>query len=604
MKEKQLQTYSDEMCDWLLELGYTHCFFVAGGNIMHLLNSARTKFQCIPVVHEVSAGIAAEYFNELNLDSDEKAFALVTAGPGLTNIVTAIAAAHMESRSLLVIGGQVKSSDLSLGSVRQRGIQEIDGIAIVKSICKVAKSLSAPISKAEFLEIESQLHSDRHGPVFLEICLDVQGQARTPSEQEVISAFTKNTLPAIPESSIEKVANILLDSERPVFLIGGGISRATYKKLAPQFEKLGVPLMATWNGADRIPNDSPIFWGRPNTWGMRYSNILIQQADVIVAVGTRLGLQHTGFNWQEFGQLSKIIQVDIDKSELEKGHPTLHLGIHADAEDFLIKLLEQLADFEISIKPWLQLGKKVKENFPLSDVNNNSFEGHWNPYDFMKLISQQMRKGDVLVPSSSGAAETVAMQAAELPAGTFVVTNKGMASMGYGLAGAIGAAFKTKSRVFHIEGDGGFAQNLQELGTIRVNNLAVKTFIFDNGGYASIRMTQKSYFDGQILGCGIDSGLGLPDWLRLFEAFGITCRTIAPTQTFNTEFLDELNDDQPRAFLIPIHQDQTYFPKITSRILPNGAMASNPLHLMSPDLSEVEIREFLPHLASNILGNS
>ena len=595
-----MKTYSDEMCDWLIELGYTHCFFVAGGNIMHLLNSARSRFQCVPVVHEVSAGIAAEYFNELNLDSNAKAFALVTAGPGLTNIVTAIAASHMESRSLLVIGGQVKSSDLSLGSVRQRGIQEIDGVAIVKSICKVAKSLSEPISKAEFLEIESQLHSGRKGPVFLEICLDVQGQKGAPSDQEFMGESIAHTIPAIPETSIQEVSKLLRQSERPVFLVGGGVSRAAWNQLSPRFEKLGVPLMATWNGADRISSESPLFWGRPNTWGMRYSNILIQQADVIVAVGTRLGLQHTGFNWQEFAPLSKIVHVDIDRNEIEKGHPTLHFGIQGDAQDFLTKLLDDLESTEISIEPWLQFGKKVKEKFPLSDTKNNSFEGYWNPYEFMKLISQQMHKGDVLVPSSSGAAETVAMQAAEMSAGTFVVTDKGMASMGYGLAGAIGAAFKTKARVFHIEGDGGFAQNLQELGTVKVNNLPVKTFIFDNGGYASIRMTQKSYFDGQIIGCGIDSGLGLPDWSKLFAAFGITCRTIAPTKVFEKAFLEELDDDEPRAFLIPIHQDQTYFPKISSHILPNGTMASKPLHLMSPDLSEDEIKEFLPYLGSTI----
>ena len=154
-----MKTYSDEICYAMGALGYTHCFFVAGGNIMHLLNSARLRFECIPVVHEVSAGIASEYFNEINLESDSKAFALVTAGPGLTNIVTAIAAAHMESRALLVIGGQVKSSDLSLGKVRQRGIQEVDGVEIVKSICKVAKSLATPMPKSEFLEIELQMNS-------------------------------------------------------------------------------------------------------------------------------------------------------------------------------------------------------------------------------------------------------------------------------------------------------------------------------------------------------------------------------------------------------------------------------------------------------------
>ena len=118
-----MKTYSDQICDWLVEQGYTHCFFVAGGNIMHILNSARLRFNCIPVVHEVSAGIAAEYFNELDLNDKSKAFALVTAGPGLTNIITAIAGAYLESRPLLVIGGQVKSSDVSLNKVRQRGIQ-------------------------------------------------------------------------------------------------------------------------------------------------------------------------------------------------------------------------------------------------------------------------------------------------------------------------------------------------------------------------------------------------------------------------------------------------------------------------------------------------
>ena len=143
-----MQTYSDQMVDWLVEEGFTHCFFVAGGNIMHILNSVRKRLKCVPVVHEVTAGIAAEYFNELSTNG-EKAFALVTAGPGLTNVITAMASAHMESRSLLVIGGQVKSEDLSHGAVRQRGIQEIDGVELVKSICKAAIRIEKPIKKSE-----------------------------------------------------------------------------------------------------------------------------------------------------------------------------------------------------------------------------------------------------------------------------------------------------------------------------------------------------------------------------------------------------------------------------------------------------------------------
>ena len=133
---------------------YTHCYFVAGGNTMHLLDAARKVFKCIPVINEVAAGIAAEYFNESNSEGN-KAFALVTAGPGLTNILSAIAGAYLESRELLVIGGQVKSSDLKSPELRQRGIQEIDGVALARPLTNVTALLYQTISKKSFQKIIS-----------------------------------------------------------------------------------------------------------------------------------------------------------------------------------------------------------------------------------------------------------------------------------------------------------------------------------------------------------------------------------------------------------------------------------------------------------------
>ncbi|MFM8002657.1 MAG: thiamine pyrophosphate-binding protein, partial [Actinomycetota bacterium] len=153
---------------------YSHCFFVSGGNSMHLLNAARQRMTCIPVVHEVSAGIAAEYFNESSL-SEGRAFVLLTAGPGLTNVVTALAGAYLESRELLVLGGQVKSSDLATAGLRQRGIQEVDGVAVAQPVVKVAKRIDKPISRSEFETLVRGSSLDRKGPVFLEICLDAQG---------------------------------------------------------------------------------------------------------------------------------------------------------------------------------------------------------------------------------------------------------------------------------------------------------------------------------------------------------------------------------------------------------------------------------------------
>ena len=167
--------YSDQFILWLKELGYTHCFFVAGGNIMHLVESASKHMKCVPVVHEVTAGIAVEYFNESNLNSDNKAFALVTAGPGLTNILTAMAGAYLESRELLVVGGQVKSTDLKQGDLRQLGIQEVDGISVAKNFAVDVLRIEKPLAKSEVIPKVVRGSTPRKGPVFIEFCLDAQG---------------------------------------------------------------------------------------------------------------------------------------------------------------------------------------------------------------------------------------------------------------------------------------------------------------------------------------------------------------------------------------------------------------------------------------------
>jgi acetolactate synthase-1/2/3 large subunit len=580
------------------EENYTHCYFVAGGNTMHLLDAARKIFKCVPVVNEVAAGIATEYFNESNKDG-YKAFALVTAGPGLTNIVTAIAGAFLESRELLVIGGQVKTSDLKSSEMRQRGIQEIDGRAIVGPITVSARLIDAQLP---FSSIQKFLNSSkRPGPVFLEIPLDVQGSnldntvESTQVDWKVSKGFTGE------ENHLDELLNDLKLSERPVLLLGGGVSRKLAKKLNKDLQQCGIPIMTTWNGMDRYGSNLPNYWGRPNTWGQRSANILLQQSDLIIAVGTRLGLQQTGFAWEQFAPLAEIYQVDIDLVELEKGHPKIKQGIQQDADKFLESLLTQFRDFEFKIDTWLSFGEKVQKAFPLNDAGNVTTKGFISPFEFMDELSIQLESTDVIIPCSSGGAFTVTMQAFSPKYGQTIITNKGLASMGYGLSGAIGAAESTQSRTILIEGDGGFAQNLQELGTVAAQGLNIKVFIFSNSGYASIRMTQKNYFAGAYLGCDIDTGLGLPDWKHIAAAYGIKFFSLNSSETLKEDIGQILEDHEPCFIEVKIDPDQTYFPKITSRILANGTMASNPLHLMSPDLSNEEINEFLPYLASTIL---
>lgn len=585
--------YSDLLADWLVSLGYTHCFFVAGGNIMHLLESCSHKLKCVPVVHEVAAGIAAEYLNEVHLGS--KAFALVTAGPGLTNIITALGGAFLESRELLVIGGQVKVSDLSRSEVRQRGIQEIDGVAIAKPVTERSELIESVIDQATFAELTYSGQRGRKGPIFLEIPLDIQGaQVDETALSGPIPGFQPQFQP-IPNEVIADLMERVKRAERPVLLLGAGIDRSTSLELQQQLAAAGVPIMVTWNAMDRLGADHPMYFGRPNTWGMRYSNILLQQADLVVALGTRLSIQQSGFNWQQFVPVGEIVQVDCDSTELTKGHPKVAIPICGDANLVLRELVAQpLGDHDA----WVDFCRQTRDTLPLVEPVNHTGEGFLSPYVFAEKLSGLATPDDLVIPCSSGSAFTVMMQTFAQKLGQRIVTNKGLASMGYGLSGAIGAALAGNGRrTILVEGDGGFTQNLQELGTVAANQLNLKIFLFDDDGYASIRMTQKNYFGGRYVGCDIATGLGIPKWELLFPAYSVPVMRLGPGFETDLAFLKAFNEPGAYAFLVHIDPNQTYFPKISSRVTASGSMESNPLHRMTPDLDDeiaAKVFRYLP----------
>jgi len=575
--------YSELFCTWLTELGYTHCFFVAGGAVMHLLDGARKRFTCVAFVHEVAAGIAAEYFNESG--GEGKAFVLVTAGPGLTNIVTAVANAWLESRELLIVGGQVKRPDLASGGIRQRGIQEIDGRSIVSPITVASVRVEEPWSRSRIMEVVAKGRQHRPGPVFMELCLDAQGapvDAQAYEDGDDLPPMGPGVDAELrAREAVARVAGLLRQAERPLLLIGGGVTRDTAKSVRGGLKRIDIPVMTTWNGADRVSSEESYYVGRPNTWGERSANVILRQADCIVALGTRLGLQQTGFNWKEFGRHATLVQVDIDRAELEKGHPKVDVPVAADANT----LLRELVTLEYGDKSeWLTFARSVRELLPLDDAANTTAPGYVSPYAFCRQLSAAASPEDLIIPCSSGGGNSVPMQSLELR-GQTVVTNKGLASMGVGLAGAIGAALAhPQRRTLLIEGDGGFAQNLQELGTAAINALNLKIFIFANNGYASIRSTQNNYFGGAYLGCDAASGLGFPDWHSLFPAFGIPVMMLDERGLACAEAGNMMRDAGPRAFIVPIDPLQTYYPRITSQVTATGSMESNPLHLMTPEL--------------------
>ena len=595
--------YSDYFIDSLVELGYTHCFFVGGGNVMHLLESARTRLECIAVVHEVSAGIAAEYFNVAHRSDGKRAFALVTAGPGITNMATAIGGAWLESRELLIVGGQARTEFISHPEVRQIGHQQIDGRSIVEPMSKLSVTIIEPFSRNELKSLTDTSKTGRKGPVFLEICLDVTAMEIDEESLNKITSSTATVAKEFIESdnhAIEELVTLMKSSTRPLILVGGGLDFSHFKKLWHEIETLNIPVATTWNAADYLDSSHDLYAGRPNTYGMRWANTVIQQSDLLITFGARLGLQQTGFAWQEFVPEGKIIRIELDEKEIALNQPQTYLDIHMDAGTALSLMLAEISRIHLKINTvnWLEFIKGVRESLPIVEDATFQYPDYVNPFELVSELSTLLSAEDKVIPCSSGGAYTTMMQAFEQKNGQLLTNNKGLASMGYGLAGAIGTSVAhPECRTVLVEGDGGFAQNLSELGTVQNRELNLKIFIFSNMGYASIRVSQKAYFAGAYIGCDAATGVGLPNWEKIFDAFGIPSIDVTGPLKEDIQALDLLKKKGPAAFIIKVHPDQSFLPKVTSKIFSDGKMKSNPIHLMQPELpSELasQVFKYLP----------
>lgn len=595
--------FSDEVSNWLHENNYKCCFFVAGGNIMHLMESFSKKFLMVPVIHEVTAAIAADYFNEVNSESEGKAFALVTLGPGVTNTTTGVMGSFLDSRELLLIAGQVKSEDLKRDSQRQRGIQEIDGISLFRNISKATRRITEPIGREEFVSLIENSKMARKGPVYIEICLDAQGAESIPGQipvsglSEISQIDTKKL--ENNESDIAEICKEIDKSKRPLFYIGGGVDRSL-RIVLDEIEDLSIPVCTSWNAADRVDSSKRYFAGRPNLYGQRFANIFLQQSDLIVIFGSSMGLQSTGFNFKDFAPGATIIQIDIDSDVLNSSNLKLDRSINGDANHILIKVISYLRENAITKnKSWVDYLNFLKEKLPIVE-NREAKVGYVNPFIFINKLTKQLGDETNIVPCSSGGIYTSSMQVIEQNGKNIVISSKGLGSMGYGLAGAIGACIANQNQTILFEGDGGFAQNIQELGVVSSQKLDLKIFVFNNDGYASIRSTQNRYFKGNLVGSNERTGVKLPNLELIASAFNIQYFRINHEEEYENIVFNNFKVRQPTIFEIIIDPDLNYSPKIESKLDKNGKMLSQALQYMVPEIEssvQAEINQFLEKIS-------
>jgi acetolactate synthase-1/2/3 large subunit len=593
--------YSELIAEWLTREGYTTCFYVAGGGIMHLLDAFRKSFECISVVHEHTAGVAAEHFNECSNDG-KKAFALVTTGPGLTNIITAVSGCYVEHRSLLVVAGQVKSSDLRPQGVRQLGVQEIDGQTLLKSICVTTKCLTKPINENSFLEMVRMADGLDPGPVLIEVCLDVQGAEITQAKKQELTKPTSNKLKCQKSflrapTEINQVIELISRAKRPLIVFGGLVTRDFVRSHYDTIENLGIPVATTVSATDRIPTSSSVFVGRIGTWGaQRAANLILAQADLIISVGAQLDRQQTGFNYEELCPNAKLIAIFPNEDELNKSGPLKNIKIKEGPDRFLKKFLEACPTLEI--QSWRGYIEKVHRLVPSLEPENVTQSQLINPFIFLQNLSKAASPSDILAMCSSGSTFTGALQMYHIKPGQTVTTSPSLASMGYGLATAIGASIAAPdARVIATEGEGGFCQNLQELSLLKEHNLNIKLFIFDNNGYASIRATQRKFFGGSYMGCDSKTGLRFPNWIELFKAYDIPCKVLTKhdeTMDSLTEILGERMG--PSAYIVKVDPEHPNWPAVATKINDDGSMVSAPLYSMLPTLTDevqTEVSKYL-----------
>lgn len=591
---------SDYLVKRIAALGVKDIFILAGGQAMHLVDSIgrNPDVRHVSALHEQAAAMMAEAYSRT---TDSFGVAVVTTGPGGTNTVTGVTGAWLDSTPCLFLSGQFRVEH-TIGSqgLRQTCLQGTDPVSIVRSITKYAVLVDDPDTIRYHLEKAVWLATHgRPGPVWLDLPLDVQGAL---VDEAALAPFDPAELgeagvaPAVDPRAVAATLARLAAARRPVLLAGNGIRLA---HAIPEFhalvERLGIPVVTSINGIDLIWDDHPLFMGRPNYWGQRAANFVVQNADVLLTIGSGVHLEMTGFNYRAFAREAYRIMVDIDGCELRKKTFVPDLAIRADAGDFIRLLLEAAAAFENpSLASWVDLGRRWRSEYPLILPEYTERDAPVHPFVFTDALAEAMGPGDLLVAGSAGSHFTTAVQAFRVKRGQRVFSEIGIGAMGHSLPSSIAASVaRGGSPVVCLTGDGGIQLNIQELQTVVNYRLPIKIFVMNNGGYMSIKNTQKAFFQGRLVGCDRDSGLGLPQMRKIARAYGIATARIDNQRNLAARIRRVLR--RPDAVLceVLLQPDARLLPRVGSRLLPNGQMVSSPLEELSPPLPAAELAAHL-----------
>ena len=586
---------ADYVFDFIAKKDIRHVFVVTGGGAMFLNDALGRQGNITHVcnLHEQACVIAAEGYARV---TNQPGVVSVTTGPGGTNAITGVLGAWLDSVPMFVVSGQVKRETLisrcpELG-LRQLGDQEADIISCVKPITKYAVTVMSAEDIRYHLEQAWHLAvSGRPGPVWLDIPLDIQ--STEISDPASLRGFEPETAPQATaiEQTAHQVRDLLAKAERPVIIAGYGVRLANAVPLFRDLtDKLKIPVLTTISGVDLVPSDHPYFFGRPGMLGERPANFIMQNADLVLILGTRMCLRILSYAYDTFARGAYKIMVDADPAELAKPTLKIDMPVCCDAGAFLSALDDATGHPWEEKSDWLTYCRRVQKTYPVVTDEHRARTDYVSSYALAEMLSDTLA-GDEIIVTGNGIAYTSTFQAIRLKAEHRMFGNVGCAAMGYDLPAAIGAAFAGEGRqVICLTGDGSIQMNIQELQTLVNHNLPVKVFMLNNDGYLSIKHTQGAFFAGRYMGSHPASGVILPDMQKIAAAYGLPFYRIANHAELRQALSKILNQQGPVFCEIMCDPFEMVGPKSASRKLPDGRMVSNPLEDWAPLLDRDEFR--------------
>lgn len=590
---------ADIIFEILNEYDVTDCFAVVGGGAMHLDN-ALYKNKNIHTIfnhHEQACSMAAEAYARL---SGRMAVVCVTSGPGATNAITGVMGAWQDSLPMIVLSGQVRyaiSVPQSGLKLRYRGMQEFEIIPTVKNMTKYAVQIIDPLDiKRELIKAINIAMDGRRGPVWLDIPLDIQ--SAVVDEDELYDYVVENKIVEKEDENIKiykDLREIFDNAKRPLILAGNGIVNSGNLELFRSFAfKSGIPVVAAAIAADVMYDEYRLFYGMSGSIGPRTGNFILQNADCILTLGTSLGFKTTGYAQESFAPNAKIIMVDVDKFEHLKPGVRVDYFIESDLKDFLSNMKDYFEDYKVE-EEWINYCDDLKKRFtPFETAIGVDENERVCSYRFWQEY-MKYEPDDSITILGNNTANSAKLQIGITKENQRIIANNNCGSMGADLPEAIGAAVVSGKEVICSTGDGSIMMNLQELQTIKHNNLPVKIIVFSNDGYNAMRQTYKNFFDGKGIGCSSDTGVGFPDFKDVAQTFGfeyMNCKT-------NSQLSDVLNTffkAKDRVLLEVFERlDDPILPRVQSRINEKGEFETPALEDMYPFIDKEEHDKLMLH---------